>query len=56
MTYQIVGELEAEVTEGTISITAPIARALIGKKEGEIVEVEVPDGTRTYEILNIRYV
>ncbi|MEE9559459.1 MAG: transcription elongation factor GreA [Acidiferrobacterales bacterium] len=56
VTYQIVGDLEADIAEGKISISSPIARALIGKEEGDVVDVEVPDGTRTYEILAVRYV
>jgi transcription elongation factor GreA len=55
-TYQIVGDLEADITEGKISISSPIARALIGREEGDIVDVDVPDGVRSYEILTIRYV
>ena len=54
--YQIVGEFEADVKQGKISITSPIARALIGKEEGDVVDVQVPGGVRTYEILDIRYV
>ena len=56
VTYQIVGDLEADIAEGKISISSPIARALIGKEEGDVVDVEVPDGTRSYEILAVRYV
>lgn len=56
VTYQIVGDLEADITERKISISSPIARALIGKCEGDVVEVQVPDGTRSYKILTIRYV
>ncbi|MFQ6021279.1 MAG: transcription elongation factor GreA [Acidiferrobacterales bacterium] len=56
VTYQIVGDLEAEIAEGKISVSSPIARSLIGKQAGDIVEVHVPDGTRTYEILGVRYV
>lgn len=56
VTYQIVGDEEADINEGKISISSPIARALIGKEAGELVEVRVPDGIRQYEILNIRYV
>ncbi|MFQ5754597.1 MAG: transcription elongation factor GreA [Acidiferrobacterales bacterium] len=56
VTYQIVGDLEADIAEGKISISSPIARALIGKEEGDVVDVEVPDGTRSYEILDVRYV
>ncbi|MHB1516042.1 MAG: transcription elongation factor GreA [Acidiferrobacteraceae bacterium] len=56
VTYQIVGDEEADISEGKISISSPIARALIGKETGELVEVRVPDGVRQYEILGIRYV
>ncbi len=56
VTYQIVGEYEADISEGKISISSPIARALIGKELGDAVEVEVPDGVRRYEILAIRYI
>ncbi len=56
VTYQIVGDLEADVNECKISISSPIARALIGKYEGDVVDVQVPDGLRSYEILTVRYV
>jgi transcription elongation factor GreA len=56
VTYQIVGDFEADLAQGKISISSPIARALIGKEEGDVVEVQVPGGLRTYEILDIRYV
>ncbi len=56
VTYQIVGDLEADIAEGKISISSPIARALIGREEGDVVDVDVPDGTRSYEILAVRYV
>ncbi len=56
VTYQIVGEVEADLAEGKISIGSPIARALIGKEEGELVEVDVPDGLHAYEVLTVRYV
>ena len=56
VTYQIVGDYEADLAHGRISINSPIARALIGKEEGDVVEVQVPDGLRTYEILDIRYI
>ena len=55
-TYQIVGEDEADIRHGKISITSPIARALIGKMEGDEVEIEVPGGKREFEILEVRYV
>jgi transcription elongation factor GreA len=53
--YKIVGEDEADVRDGKISITSPIARALIGKAKGESAEVTTPRGTRSYEILKIEY-
>src|ERR1043165_9935735 len=49
-TFQIVGEDEADVSEGRLSITSPLARALIGKKKGESVEVSTPRGAKSYEI------
>ncbi len=55
VTYQIVGELESDIDLGQVSITSPIARALIGKQEGEEVEVHTPGGVRLFEILGIRY-
>jgi transcription elongation factor GreA len=56
MTYQIVGEDEADLKQGKISISSPIARALIGKFAGDVVEVNTPGGTREYEILDVKYV
>lgn len=56
VTYQIVGDDEADIAVGKISIGSPIARALIGKEVGDSVEVNVPDGIRHYEILDVRYV
>ena len=56
VTYQIVGEDEADIRGGRIPITSPIARALIGKVQGEIVEVAAPGKTRSYEIVSVRYV
>jgi transcription elongation factor GreA len=53
--YRIVGEHEANVREGRISINSPIARALIGKSKGDSAEVTTPKGTRSYEILKIEY-
>ncbi len=55
VTYQIVGEYEADLESGKISISAPIARALIGKKAGDSAEVTTPKGTRYYEILSVQY-
>jgi len=54
--YQIVGESEADVKSGRVSITSPIARALIGKKVGDSVEVKTPKGGRSYEVLTVAYV
>ncbi|MBL8383469.1 MAG: transcription elongation factor GreA [Burkholderiales bacterium] len=56
VTYQVVGDDEADIKEGKISISSPIARALIGKHEGDLAEVVAPGGTREYEILEIRFV
>lgn len=54
-TYQIVGENEADIKSGLMSVTSPIARALIGKTVGDSVEVTTPGGTKSYEILTVRY-
>ena len=54
-TYQIVGEDEADIKDGKISISSPIARALIGKYAGDTVEVNAPGGVRVYEIRDVRY-
>jgi transcription elongation factor GreA len=54
-TYQIVGDVEANVSEGKISISSPIARALIGKSAGDSVEVAAPGGARSYEILKVSF-
>ena len=54
--YQIVGEQEADINEGLISVTSPIARALIGKSAGDTVEVDAPGGVIEYEILAIKYI
>lgn len=56
ITYQIVGEDEAEAKAGKISYTSPIARALIGREEGDVVTVRAPGGDRSVEILEVRYV
>ncbi|HZW22110.1 transcription elongation factor GreA [Noviherbaspirillum sp.] len=56
VTYQIVGEDEADLKELKISITSPIARALIGKYAGDVVEVNAPSGIREYEVLEVRYI
>jgi transcription elongation factor GreA len=55
-TYQIVGDQEADVKSGRISISSPIARALIGKEVGETVEVNAPGGARGYEIVKVQFV
>jgi len=54
--YQIVGEDEADIKRGKISITSPIARALIGKTSGDVADVQAPGGVRSYEILDVKYV
>jgi len=54
-TYQIVGEDESDIKEGRISVSSPIARALIGKEAGENVEVKTPGGIKRYEIIDVRY-
>ncbi|MFZ1099555.1 MAG: transcription elongation factor GreA [Steroidobacteraceae bacterium] len=53
--YQVVGEDEADIRQGRISITSPIARALVGKAQGEVVDVAAPGGTRSYEIVTVRF-
>jgi transcription elongation factor GreA len=52
--YQVVGEDEADIRAGRISVTSPIARALVGKAQGDIVDVAAPAGTRSYEIVAVR--
>jgi transcription elongation factor GreA len=54
-TYQIVGDDEADIKQGRISINSPIARALIGKEAGDVVDVQTPGGVKKYEILDVRY-
>jgi len=54
--YQIVGEDEADIKAGRISFNSPIARALIGKEEGEVATVEAPGGTKSYEIIEVLYI
>ncbi|WP_194723599.1 transcription elongation factor GreA [Noviherbaspirillum malthae] len=56
VTYQIVGEDEADLKELKVSITSPIARALIGKYAGDVIEVNAPSGIREYEVLEVRYI
>jgi transcription elongation factor GreA len=53
--YQIVGDLEADIREGRISVSSPVARALIGKSEGDVVSIETPRGTRRYEVVSVVY-
>jgi transcription elongation factor GreA len=55
VSYQIVGEDEADIKQGKISITSPIGRALIGKYPGDAVEVQTPGGVRGFEIVDVRY-
>ncbi len=55
VTYQIVGDDEADIRQGLIAITSPIARALIGKEEGDVVDVQAPGGVRVYEVVAIRF-
>ena len=55
VSYQIVGEMEADVRGGKVSISSPIARALIGKRNGDIIEVNTPKGARSYEVLAISW-
>ncbi len=55
VTYQIVGEDEADIKQGKISVNSPIARALIGKSAGDVAEVQAPGGVREYEILEVKY-
>lgn len=56
VTYTIVGEDEADLKKARIAVTSPIARALIGKAQGDVVDVAAPGGTRSYEIVAVRYV
>lgn len=56
VTYQIVGEDEADIKLGLVNISSPIARALIGKSEGDTVEVKAPGGVKSYEIVEVSYV
>jgi transcription elongation factor GreA len=53
--YQIVGEHEANVKEGRVSITSPLARAMIGKESGDVVEVNTPGGVKAYEITKVEW-
>jgi len=56
VTYQIVGDDEADIKQGKVSIGSPLARALIGKYPGDVAEVQAPGGVREYEILDVKYV
>ena len=56
VTYQIVGDDEADIKQGKISVSSPIARALIGKYSGDVAEVQAPGGVKSYEILDVRYI
>ena len=56
VTYQIVGDDEADIKKGRISVNSPIARALIGREEGDLVQVAAPGGTREYEIVEVLYI
>ena len=55
ITYKIVGEDEADIKQVLISFTSPIARALIGKNEGDEIEIQAPDGLKTFDVLEVRY-
>lgn len=55
VTWQIVGDLEADSSQGRLAISAPLARALIGHEEGDVVEFQAPNGKRSYEIVEVRY-
>ena len=55
-TYQIVGDDEADIKTGKISVNSPIARAMIGKEEGDVAEVQAPSGVREYDILTVQYI
>ena len=56
VTYQIVGDVEADIKSNLTSVSSPVARALIGKSEGDVVEVKAPAGVREYEVLSVRYI
>jgi transcription elongation factor GreA len=55
VTWQIVGDLEADLKFGRISVSSPVARALVGKSEGDLVEIQTPGGTRSWEVVSVRY-
>ena len=54
--YQIVGDAEADIRSGLISVSSPIARALVGRSAGDVIDVQAPGGTRSYEIVDVRYI
>ena len=56
VSYQIVGDLEADIKQRLIAVNSPLARALIGKSEGDSFEFQAPNGTKRYEILAVRYI
>lgn len=56
VTYQIVGEEEADIEQGLISISSPIARAMIGREEGDVIGVDAPGGVKEYEVLEVKYI
>ncbi|HLS43210.1 MAG TPA: transcription elongation factor GreA [Paenalcaligenes sp.] len=56
LSYQIVGDVEADIRSQRISVSSPVARALIGKTEGDVAEVQAPGGVREYEILSVSYI
>ena len=56
VTYQIVGRAEADIKKGTISVTSPVARALIGREVGDEVKVKAPGGVKAYEIVDVRWI
>ncbi len=56
VTYQIVGEDEADIAAGLVSVSSPVARALIGREEGDVVAVDAPGGRKSFEIVEVRYV
>ncbi|MEK7947578.1 transcription elongation factor GreA [Pigmentiphaga sp. YJ18] len=56
VTYQVVGDDEADIRSNLISVSSPIARALIGKSVGDVAEVQAPSGVREYEVLDVRYI
>lgn len=55
ITYRIVGDDEADIKNGLISYTSPIARAMISKNEGDVIEFQAPDGNKSYDVLEVRY-